>query len=77
MEEDNCYRRTVRAVIATLEEIKHAFQDGALMLPNREARWLGKLEEQVASLPDNEGQAMEEAMKGPKADKFLPEEYGL
>jgi len=35
------------------------------------------LEEQVASLPDSEGQALEEALKGPKADKFLPAEYGF
>jgi len=77
MEEDNCYRRTVRAVAATLEEIRHAYQEGMLILPNREVRWLGKLEEQVASLPDNEDQAMEGALKSPKADKFLPEEYGF
>ncbi|MCL5096528.1 MAG: methanol--corrinoid methyltransferase, partial [Candidatus Omnitrophica bacterium] len=77
LEESTPYRRTRRAVIAAIDELKQAYGSGQLHLPARELRWLNLFQDQAEELPENEETLIEEMCKGPEASKFLPAEYGL
>jgi methanol--5-hydroxybenzimidazolylcobamide Co-methyltransferase len=77
MEESTPYLRTRRAATAALVEIRRAHAEGVLRLAPREVRWLEKLEQQAASLPESDAEAVELLLAGPARQRFLPEEYGL
>lgn len=77
MQEPTPYLRTRRAVQASLAEIRRARESDGLRIAPRELRWLDRLENEAAALPDREEDLLEEMLKTPLADKFLPEEYGL
>jgi methanol--5-hydroxybenzimidazolylcobamide Co-methyltransferase len=77
VQESTPYRRTHRAVLAALEEIKVAYQAGKLKLADREVKWLDKLQGEAESLPEKEATLLEEMLATPLAAKFLPEAYGL
>jgi len=77
LQEFTPYQRTRRAVLAALEEIRQARQQGRVKLPAREDRWLDTLQSQADDLPENEEELMAEMLHLPEAARFLPEEYGL
>jgi methanol--5-hydroxybenzimidazolylcobamide Co-methyltransferase len=77
LEEATPYRRTRRAVLATLEELTRAHQKGQLRIPPREIRWLDTLRQQADALPEREELLINEMLQSAQAADFLPEEYGL
>ena len=71
------YRRTRRAVLAALDELRQALQQGRLKIPARESRWMGTLQKQADALPEQEEEFIAEMLQSTAAASFLPEEYGL
>jgi methanol--5-hydroxybenzimidazolylcobamide Co-methyltransferase len=77
LSESTPYRRTRRAVLATLSEIRRAHQEQRLRLAARETRWLDRLALQADALPEGEEELIAELAQAPAAANFLPAEYGL
>lgn len=77
MDERTPYLRTRRAVLATLEELKRAHQEGEVRIPNREIHWLDVLREQADRLPDNEERLIHEMLPSLESTQFLAEEYEI
>ena len=71
------YRRTRRAVLAALDELRQALHRGALKIPARETRWMGTLQKQADALPEQEEEFIAEMLPSAAATHFLPKEYGL
>ena len=77
IEKNTPYEQTVAGAIAAIEAIKQGSADGRLAIRQNELNWLQRLEDEVRSLPDEDG-LIEEMLGRPDiTDKFLPEEYGL
>jgi methanol--5-hydroxybenzimidazolylcobamide Co-methyltransferase len=77
MEEPTPYRRTRRAVLAALVELRQAVGAGLLRIPARELRWLDTLQKQADALPEKEEDFVGEMLHSLQAACFLPAEYGL
>jgi methanol--5-hydroxybenzimidazolylcobamide Co-methyltransferase len=77
MAEPTPYRRTRRAVLAALEELRLALSENRVRLPAREMRWLEPLQRQADSLPESEEDLIADMLRGPESAAFLPGEYGL
>jgi methanol--5-hydroxybenzimidazolylcobamide Co-methyltransferase len=71
------YRRTRRAVLAGIAELKQAQQTGALRIVARELRWLDRLQTEAEALPEREEDLIAEFLAKPGEHRFLPEEYGF
>jgi methanol--5-hydroxybenzimidazolylcobamide Co-methyltransferase len=71
------YRRTRRAVLATLEELRRAHAKNRLKIPPRELPWLDRLSRQADALPEEEAALTATMLRSPEAASFLPAEYGL
>ncbi len=71
------YRRTRRAVLATLAELQQAHQTRAVRIPPQEIRWLERLQRQADALPEDEQDLIASIMQTPEAAQFSPAEYGL
>ena len=77
VEETTAYRRTRRAIVATLEELARACAKGRVKLAAREVHWLDLLRKQAEALPEEEEELVDEMLKSPVAETFLPAEYEL
>jgi methanol--5-hydroxybenzimidazolylcobamide Co-methyltransferase len=77
LKETTAYRRTRRAVLAALAELREAHKDGATKIPAREVRWLDTLQKQADALPEREEELVAEMFRAPESANFLPAEYGL
>jgi methanol--5-hydroxybenzimidazolylcobamide Co-methyltransferase len=71
------YQQTRRAVLAALNELRQARQQGAVKIAAREIRWLDSLQKQADALPECEDELITEMLQSSEAPSFLPEEYGL
>jgi methanol--5-hydroxybenzimidazolylcobamide Co-methyltransferase len=71
------YQQTRRAVLAALDELRQAQQQGAVNIAARETRWLDVLQKQADALPEQEDELIAEMLASSDAANFLPEEYGL
>lgn len=71
------YRRTRRAVLAALEELRHAHRAGTVRIADREVAWLERLEAQAEELPEDEYALIAEMRTAIEPGTFRPEEYGL
>jgi len=76
-QESDPYRRTRRAVLATLSELSAVHAEGILKLEPREIKWLDNLARQAATLPESETEFISEMIPLLEAGTFLPKEYGL
>ncbi len=70
------YRRTLTGARAAVEEIRRAYEAGAVLLPPREVTWIDRIEAQLEDIPEDEGELTEMMLPGLKG-KFNPGEYGL
>ncbi len=77
LEEKSAYGRTRRAVFATLEELRTAYQRGAVRIPSREVRWLDSLQKQADALPEDEDELTAEFLGSNTNQNFVPAEYAL
>lgn len=77
VQEATAYLRTRRAVLATLEMLRRASQEGELCLPPIEARWLDRLSCQADTLPDSEEAFCTQMQAALMDAPYLPGEYGL
>jgi methanol--5-hydroxybenzimidazolylcobamide Co-methyltransferase len=77
LQESTPYRRTRRAVLASLEEIRRAQQEGLVRVLPRELPWLDRLQKQADALPEDEQEFIGEFMSSSEGISFLPAEYGL
>jgi methanol--5-hydroxybenzimidazolylcobamide Co-methyltransferase len=70
-------RRTVRAVRATIDELRRAQAENALRIPPREARWLDLLAAQADALTDDEDELASGVAESLENGLFEAREYGL
>jgi methanol--5-hydroxybenzimidazolylcobamide Co-methyltransferase len=70
------YERTIIGARAAIEEIKKAYEASEVLLPQREAKWIGLIEAQLDEVPDT-AEELTEMMLPMLEGKFLPKEYGL
>lgn len=70
-------RRTIRAVRATIDELRRAHTAQELRIPPREMRWLDLLAGQADSLPDDEDELASRVAASLDEGLFEPGEYGL
>lgn len=77
IQEDSGYGRTRVAVLATIEELTRAVRDDELDLPDREKKWLSRLQNEAELLPEKEEEFVSEMLATPEGSKFLKEEYGF
>ncbi len=75
--ESTPYRRTRRAVLATLEVLREAHAAGTLLLSRSEAGWLDRLSKQAEELPEHEEELIRNV--GEVADPKIVrlEDYGV
>jgi methanol--5-hydroxybenzimidazolylcobamide Co-methyltransferase len=74
--EEDDYSRTVAAGRKGFEIIKDAIDRGKLQVAASEMRWLGRIENALAGLPDNEGDFIDQMMPV-YGHLFDPSSYGL
>jgi len=70
------YRRTVAAAQVAVELLKDGVASGHLVLPRLEEHWLHRIEEELASLPNDEGELIGEMTKT-YGHLFDPSSYGF
>jgi len=75
--ETDPYLQTRCAVHAAIKAIREGIAADRLHLPERELRWLDKLEKQADALPEDESILTEKILQSPQGAKCLPEEYGI
>lgn len=71
------FERTKIAASATIEELREAHKTGALLLNDREVRYLDILKEQLNSVPDDEMEFTQAMIKTNTTDKFDPVKYDI
>lgn len=76
-ESDEPYTQTLLAVDETLKVLREGLDEGRVRIAEREQSWLDIMEMALEDLPDTEEGLIEEMLKDPSAEKFLPEEYGI
>ena len=74
--ESDPYRRTLVGARAAIAEIKKAYEAGAVLLPQREVSWIGRIEDQLEDIPESP-EELTEMMLPLLQGKFNPGEYGL
>jgi methanol--5-hydroxybenzimidazolylcobamide Co-methyltransferase len=75
--EPTAYRRTRRAAQAVLAKLGAAAAAGEFPLSRLENRWLGRLTQQAAELPENEDEFISEMVGKVDRSKVRLEEYGI
>ncbi|MEN3003877.1 methyltransferase MtaB domain-containing protein [Dehalobacterium formicoaceticum] len=71
------FERTKIAAQATIEELKRGIAAKELDVTEREVNYLDILEQQLATVPDDEAQFTAEMIKNNTNDKFDPKQYDL
>ncbi len=70
------YRRTLAGARAAIVEIKKAYEAGAVLVPQREVKWIERIEDQLEDIPEDPEELT--GMMLPLLEgKFNPGEYGL
>ena len=77
MREPTPYRRTRRALLAALTELRAAHDSTALKIAPREIRWLDTLQHQADALPESEDELTADMFPTLASANVRPEEYGL
>ncbi len=77
MAEQNPYRRTRVAILATLDRLRRALAEGEVQLPANERPWLDRFQKQADDLPESEETLCEEMAGLVDPNKCLLGEYGL
>ncbi len=70
------YQRTVATAQLAVDTLQNALQEGLLLLPEREQRWLSSLAAAVAELPES-AEELRDRVASTWGELFLPAEYGL
>ncbi len=70
------YTRTVAAVDTSFKIIKEHIRDGTVKLPEMEIQWLDQIELAIASLPQDENEALSQ-VKESYGNLFMASSYGL
>jgi methanol--5-hydroxybenzimidazolylcobamide Co-methyltransferase len=68
---------TVKGALKALEIIGAAVKEGSLVVPNKEIVWIDRIQDQLASIPLDEGRFIEDMMPNLDTTKFDAREYGL
>lgn len=68
---------TVKGALKALEIIGAAVKEGSLLVPKKEIVWIDRIQDQLASIPLDEGQFIEDMMPNLDTTKFDAREYGL
>lgn len=74
---DSEYHAGRAAALAAIKLLTEAHAAGRLRISDRELPWLGRMQDAVAGLPDDEGQFIAEMMAGVDQSKFIAKEYDL
>ncbi len=77
MQAPDAYGRTVRAVRATVAELRSAAASKTLSLAPRELSWLDRIAKEADDLPDSEEAMIKMIMEESGHPVFLPAEYGI
>lgn len=71
------YQAGIAAARTAIEIMRKTSAAGCLRIGEREASWLGRMEDDLDDMPDTEGEFIEEMMQEVELDKFTPADYGL
>ncbi|MDA8226508.1 MAG: methanol--corrinoid methyltransferase [Desulfitobacterium hafniense] len=71
------FERTKIAASATIQELRDAHKNGAVLLEDREVRYLDIIEEQLNSVPNDKEEFLQAMIKTTTPDKFDPAKYDL
>ena len=74
---ENHYAAGIAAAREAIRIMRESSASGCLKLEQKEAAWLGRMEDELDDLPDNEAEFIEEMMEDVDTDKFVPEDYDL
>ncbi|MHB1459916.1 MAG: methyltransferase MtaB domain-containing protein [Armatimonadota bacterium] len=77
IEEPTAYGRVRRAALATLAELREAYDRNEFMLQGREVAWLDMLSDAADDLPETEAEIIEQQSKIADPKKVNLAEYGL
>lgn len=64
-------------ILKAIDLMRQAHRDGKLTIAENELNWLDLMEDSAASLPDDEGDFIQQQLAVADASKFLPAQYGL
>ncbi len=73
---DSHYHATIAAGQAALSILRNGLSSGALSLSRKELSWLGRIEDELSALPQDEAALLDE-MKETHGSLFDPSSYGL
>lgn len=68
---------TLRGCRKALDVIEDAVADGSLPMPEREVEWIGRMRDEIATIPDDESKFIAEMLPTLDSAKFIASEYGL
>lgn len=71
------FERAKIAAAATIEELKKGINNEELIVSEREVRYLDIIEQQLATVPDNEEQFTADMIKNNTTEKFDPKKYDM
>jgi methanol---5-hydroxybenzimidazolylcobamide Co-methyltransferase len=74
---DSYINATKRGCLKGIDLIEDAMNTGRLMNDPKESSWISMLKDEVASIPDDEGEFVEEILPTIDAQKIILSEYGL
>ncbi len=77
VDEPTAYLRTRRAALKTLQQIRHARNNGEIFLSKLELRWLDKLQKQAEELPEEEDKFIASIRSRIPTEKIHMDEYLL
>jgi hypothetical protein len=73
----NALDGTVRAVESALGIVREALSTGRLQMTDREAEWIPRIEDELATIPRDEGAFVDEMQSEIDTDTVILSEYGL
>lgn len=77
VKEENAFLATKKASALAVDVIKRGINNGEVMVPPREQRWLDIIRAQLETIPDDEEEFWHEMKGEVDLTKWRPEEYGL
>ncbi|MFZ2654270.1 MAG: methyltransferase MtaB domain-containing protein [Victivallales bacterium] len=74
---ENHLDASIRAGLKAVDLIEKAIKDGKLKSSERENEWIGRIRDELGSIPRNESEFVDQMLPVLDREKFIPSEYGL
>jgi methanol--5-hydroxybenzimidazolylcobamide Co-methyltransferase len=77
LKEETHLERTIASARLAIEELRSAYNEGKVNIDDRDYEWLGIMENQIDSIPEDEDEFIAEMIDENTNEKFSPEKYDL